>query len=549
MCLPAALLSACGAPEAPRSVVLISLDTLRADAGLFEDREVAPELYALAQRGLYFTQASSGTSWTLPSHAQMFTGQAPALHGTEDDNLRIDASTPTLPERFSDAGWRTFGCFTGWYLLGDFGFSRGFEMYENVMPLGRELEQRWRDELSQDRGARALTTWQAADLQSHRAITSPNVADFASNAIREAGDAPLFLFLHLFDPHYDYVPPPPFDTRFDPDYAGDIDGKDFYVNPRIWKDGVRTVSERDLEHIRALYLGEIAWTDEHLGRVLDQLEAAGRTPGTSLAVVADHGEEFFEHGRVGHRHTLYDEAIRIPFLLVPSPALDLAQRGRSELAVGLSDLAPSLLELAGLPALPQASGRSLVPLLRGETLPAVPQIGSVRFRPIVAKQGGRNVARHLIKESLRTPEHKLIRETWVKDGKRRLEAVEWYDLLSDPGEQQPIRDLADPRLRSAWEQLETELARHRDLHGAAPHSSEEQRHSRAAELFGSQLALLGYLPEDSKQPDPEGDGGEAPAPAPEEPADEAMSLEVLRLPWGIAPAPAWSLEEAAASRR
>jgi arylsulfatase A-like enzyme len=252
---------------------------------------------------------------------------------------------------------------------------------------------------------------------------------------------------------------------------------------------------------------------------------------------------------VGHRHTLYDEAIRIPFLLVPSPALDLAQRGRSELAVGLSDLAPSLLELAGLPALPQASGRSLVPLLRGETLPAVPQIGSVRFRPIVAKQGGRNVARHLIKESLRTPEHKLIRETWVKDGKRRLEAVEWYDLLSDPGEQQPIRDLADPRLRSAWEQLETELARHRDLHGAAPHSSEEQRHSRAAELFGSQLALLGYLPEDSKQPDPEGDGGEAPAPAPEEPADEAMSLEVLRLPWGIAPAPAWSLEEAAASRR
>ena len=88
-----------------------------------------------------------------------------------------------------------------------------------------------------------------------------------------------------------------------------------------------------------------------------------------------------------------------------------------------------------------------------------------------------------------------------------------------------------------------------DVQRVAPHSSEEQRHSRAAELFGSQLALLGYLPEDSKQPDPEGDGGEAPAPAPEEPADEAMSLEVLRLPWGIAPAPAWSLEEAAASRR
>lgn len=543
------LLAACSQPEPPRSVVLISLDTLRADAGLFEDRELAPELHALAQRGLRFTQASSGTSWTLPSHAQMFTGQAPALHGTEDDNLRIDPLTPTLAERFSDAGWRTFGCFTGWYLLGDFGFARGFEMYENVMPLGRELEQRWREELASGRGSRALTTWQAADLQSHRAITSPNVADFAATAIAEAGSAPLFLFLHLFDPHYDYVPPPPFDRRFDPDYTGDIDGRDFYLNPRVWKDGVRTISERDLDHIRALYLGEIAWTDEHLGRVLDQLEASGRMPGASLAVVADHGEEFFEHGRVGHRHTLYEEAIRIPFLLVPAPVLGLSPSGHSDLAVGLSDLAPSLLELAGLPALPQASGSSLAPLLRGESLPERPQLGSVRFRPTVVRQGERNVARHLIKESLRTPDHKLIREVWVKDGKRRLESVEWYDLRSDPGEQQPVRDLADPRIVAAWGELEAELARLRDLYEAGSHSSEEQRHSRAAELFGSQLAMLGYLPE----ADPEGDAEEAAGAAPDEAGDRAaeepVPLEVLRLPWGLAPPPAWTLEEAAGSRR
>jgi arylsulfatase A-like enzyme len=520
-------LSACGGGDDPRTVLLVSLDTLRADAGLFEDREIAPELYNLAQRGTRFTQATSGTSWTLPSHAQMFTGQAPPLHGVEDDNLRLDPLTALLPERFSDAGWRTFGTFTGWYLLGDFGFSRGFEVYENSMPAGDELERAMESDLGRGRGSEALIKWQAADHQSHLAITSPIVADFATSALAESSGQNLFLFLHLFDPHYDYVPPPPFDTRFDPEYQGDIDGRNFYLNERVWKDGVRTINDRDLDHIRALYLGEIAWTDEHVGRVLDRLEAAGRSQDLSVAVVSDHGEEFFEHGRVGHRHTLYEEAVRVPFLLVPSPSLGWTPPSSSDLPISLSDLAPSLLELAGLEPLPAASGRSLVPVLRGESLAAQPQIGSVRFRPMVTQNNGQNHSRQLFRESYRTPTEKLVREYWVRDGERRLSAVEWYDLSADPLEQAPSQDPGDPRLAAAWQAMEAEYGRLRALHQASQHSPDGERFSRARDLFASQLKSLGYVQD----------------------AGSGEGLEADKLPWGIAPPPAWTLEAAVQSRR
>jgi arylsulfatase A-like enzyme len=521
------LIAGCGQGSQPRTVLLISLDTLRADAGLFEDQEVAPELFALAERGTRFNQASSGTSWTLPSHAQMFTGQSPPLHGVEDDNLRLDALTPTLPERFSDAGWRTFGTFTGWYLLGDFGFSRGFEVYQNSMPAGDELERALASDLDRGRGKEALLKWQAADHQSHLAITSPIVADFATSALAESTDQDLFLFLHLFDPHYDYVPPPPFDTRFDPEYQGKIDGRNFYLNERVWKDGVRTISDRDLDHIRALYLGEIAWTDENLGRVLDRLDASGRSEELTIAVVSDHGEEFFEHGRVGHRHTLYEEVVRIPFLLVPSPSAGWTPPSSSELPISLSDLAPTLLELAGLDPLPAASGQSLVPLLRGESLPASPQIGSVRFRPMVTQVESENQARQRFRECYRTRSEKLVREYWVRDGERRLASLEWYDLSADPLEQQPSVDPSDARIAAAWEAMENEYGRLRALHQGAPHSPDSARDSRARELFASQLEGLGYI----------------------QPSGGNSTLEADRLPWGIAPPPAWPFEAALKSRR
>src|SRR5262249_9142703 len=119
-----------------------------------------------------------------------------------------------------------------------------------------------------------------------------------------------FLFAHYFDPHYDYVPPPPFDGEFDPDYAGSIDGRDF-----VRRLADPSVTPRDVEHLRALHAGELAWTDSQIGRVLDELDRRGLAPNLLVIVGADRGDEFLEHGGFGHRRTLYQEVVRVPLIL------------------------------------------------------------------------------------------------------------------------------------------------------------------------------------------------------------------------------------------
>jgi arylsulfatase A-like enzyme len=115
------------------NILLISLDTVRADALTFRDPEVARHMTALAARGTVFTQAISGTSWTLPSHAQMFTGMPLALHGVDADDVRIDPLTPILPEYLKQAGYFTGGVFSVRYLWNDYGFGRGFDVYRSAV--------------------------------------------------------------------------------------------------------------------------------------------------------------------------------------------------------------------------------------------------------------------------------------------------------------------------------------------------------------------------------------------------------------------------------
>ena len=130
--LGALLISACtGNPrtEPACDVVIISIDTVRADALTFEDRKVSPHLCDLAERGVVFDQAIAGSSWTLPSHAELFTGLPPILHGVHDDGRRIDPLHATLGERLGALGMHTAGVFSGWFLAGAYGFARGFDSY------------------------------------------------------------------------------------------------------------------------------------------------------------------------------------------------------------------------------------------------------------------------------------------------------------------------------------------------------------------------------------------------------------------------------------
>lgn len=465
-----------GARELERpDVLVISLDSVRADALSFLDEAAAPNLARLARRGTVFTQAISGTSWTLPAHAQLFTGEPPLLSGTQTDTVRIDTLTPTLPQLLRDAGFATAGLYTGWYLDGEYGFGRGFGVYRSAMTPT--------DELPPD----------AREAASHRDVTSARVATQVEGLLAgDAGDRPLFLFLHLFDPHYDYIPPPPFDTRFDPDYAGTIDGRDYWSNRRIYdgdKDPARQVSERDLEHVRALYRGEIAWTDQAIGRVLDALERRGRLEHTLIVVAADHGEEFFEHGNRGHRRTLYDEVLRVPLLVVPPGAAARDAPRTCDAQVSLSDVLPTVLDYAGVEAPPSVHGRSLRAGVEGGALPARPVLASL----LRMKHLADGTEQPWLVEALRTPQEKLVRTfVFAPGGRPQLAGVEWYDLAADPGEQHPALDLADARVRAAWATLESESERLRAQWRALPHSPPAARATSVRESFAGDLAALGY---------------------------------------------------------
>ncbi|MHC4892146.1 MAG: sulfatase [Planctomycetota bacterium] len=514
-------LCACGPGDRPRTILVVSLDTSRADAVSFGDSEITPRLAQIAARGTVFEQAVSGSSWTLPSHAQMFTGQPPGLHAVLDDDVALDPNTPILPELLSDAGFFTAGVYSGIYLARQFGFDRGFDEYVNAIEGGAELEAFFADQARRGELA-AGQAWNSFDIQSHRDISSPRIVEQASKLVKAARGEDLLLFTHFFDPHYDYVPPSPYAERFDGDYQGDLTGEDFYTNPRIFDAEQRPLElpPRDLQHIQALYLGEMAWTDEHVGQLFDVLRQNDRLDDAWIFVVGDHGEEFFEHGSWGHRATLYEEQLRIPFLVVPPVDAGYEPPRISTTQITLSDLLPTILDALGLPPSEHAFGRSLIPELRGEALPPRPALSSLRSRPITTLDTEQAAVEHVLVDSLRTPEEKLIRRVRVVEGAPTVEELRWYDLAADPFELRPVGDPEDTRVRAAYDRLESEYAQLNTFYDRLPHAADEARSTVGQKWFSSQLEMLGYL---------DGDEGD----------DEGFSLT---LPWGLRPLPPIPLE-------
>ncbi len=515
----ALLLAACAdAPAGPRpNVIVISLDTVRADALTFRDAERAPRLTAFAGRGTVFTQATSGSSWTLPAHVQLFTGCPPTVHGVESDDVVIDPLLPTLPEVLKGAGYATGGLFTGWYLEGGYGFARGFDAYENAMTDGDELARAFQEALESG------STFQSATADKERAahadVTSRNVVERAAAMLdrfeQADPDAPVFLFAHFFDPHFDYVPPPPYDTMFDPDYQGTIDGREFWFNERIYDDSkspARQIGDRDLEHVVALYHGEVAWTDSAVGDLLDLLEERGVLDDAVVVITSDHGEEFFEHAGRGHRQHLFEEVLRVPLLVVPPASAVADPASLSDAPVSLSDVAPTVLDLAGLGAEKSMYGLSLVPALSGRPVELRPQIGSL-YRYEVVTDGS---YRHFLLHVARTPRRSLTRSLVVEpDGRIRVQGAMAHDLRADPFQQRSDGGADSAAAREGWRELEDELDRMRAHHAHLRHTPARERKTGIADTLAGDLRALGYL--DSETEDP--------------------GLRTEHLPWGLAPLP------------
>jgi arylsulfatase A-like enzyme len=388
--------AACGdGASRPKSVLLISIDSTRRDmlgaygydSPLAPGLSPSPSLDALAAEGVLMRDAYANTSWTLPAHMSLLSGQAELVHGVEIDWLRPDPKLRTLASVLRARGYRTAGFYSGPYLDARFGFDQGFERYEacyggelasasarlaEALAAGEEALARGDADAARAAREEAQRVELLVDALSHRDRSSRSVADAACGALEQLASSgePFFLFAHFFDPHYDYVPPPEHDL-FDPGYGGTLTGEDFWTNPAIAEFDTslpagrkRVASERDLDHLRALYAGDVHATDAEVGRLLARLDELGLKEDTLVIVTSDHGDEFFEHGAIGHRRTLCEEVVRIPLLLRLPGVLP------SGVAVGglvsNHDVFGTVLELLGLPAVPGAPSRSMVPLIRGE---------------------------------------------------------------------------------------------------------------------------------------------------------------------------------------
>jgi arylsulfatase A-like enzyme/Flp pilus assembly protein TadD len=286
------------------SVVLVTLDTTRADhLGCYGASGAAtPRLDALARNGVRFTQALSPVPLTAPAHASILTGRVPRRHGLRDNaGFTLDAGVPTLAQTLQAAGYDTAAFVSAAVLDRAVGLNRGFARYDDSVRVG-------------DR--------RAFDYQERAASQTVDAVLDALPSLKP----PYFLWVHFYDPHFPYVPPEPYATRF----AG---------RP---------------------YDGEIAFVDAQIGRLLDALRRRGDAP---LVIAAgDHGESLGEHGEETHGIFLYQATQHVP-LIVSGPGIP-AGRVPTENA-GLVDVAPTVLDAVGLPPLPAADGRSLLPAIRG----------------------------------------------------------------------------------------------------------------------------------------------------------------------------------------
>jgi arylsulfatase A-like enzyme len=335
LCLAAALAAlavlataGCGGPAldpgVPRHVVFISIDTARADHFGFMGSGYArtPRLDEFAAESVVFTDYMTVVPTTLASHTTLLTGKYPHHHGTPRNGFTINDANEMLAETLKEAGFRTAG-FAGSFALDErFGFSQGFDHYDQDF-----------DIYVGDRGAD-----QNQRLAEH-------VTDAVISYLDEAGVPDrLFLFAHYFDPHGPYSAPPPYDTMYDPK-----GGHGLYPASVIKRTPGLTAEQIQLNarRVRFQYAGEISYTDEHVGRLLDELKRRGILDEALVVLTTDHGECMWEHDEeFDHGRTVY-QATMHTLCVMRLPGAELAGT-RVDGPVASIDVLPTVLELLGL---------------------------------------------------------------------------------------------------------------------------------------------------------------------------------------------------------
>jgi arylsulfatase A-like enzyme/Flp pilus assembly protein TadD len=300
---PGAAAAGGGAPRqrVARDVVLITIDTLRYDAVGFNGnpRGTSPNMDRFAAEGRVFSKAHAHNVITLPSHANILTGMLPYQHGVrENAGFRLSPKVPTAAGRLKTKGYAT-GAFVGAYVLDSrYGLGHDFDVYEELY---RHLDEQLDFEIQQaaaDDVVKAATEWWREQAGRHR-----------------------FLWVHVYDPHAPYAPPPAFQERFADDF----------------------------------YFGEVAYTDSALGKLLDEVRTV--QPAPLVVVTADHGEARGDHGELTHGLFCYESTLRVPlFAWCPG----LVPQGRDDVQARHIDILPTILDAVGLPPAKELEGQSLL---------------------------------------------------------------------------------------------------------------------------------------------------------------------------------------------
>jgi arylsulfatase A-like enzyme len=386
----------------PRNVILIGIDTLRYDHTSLlgpdaHGRSLTPRLARLAARGTVFQSAISQSCWTMPAFASILTGRYPQQHQATALFGRLRNGEVTLAEVLREAGYATGAVVSHLYVDADHGFSQGFSDFNQDNALGP------------------------------RAVSSAGVTDGALTFLRDHRRGPFFLFLHYFDPHYEYRHHEGW--SFSSAYSGWLrhEGVDF----DNLEQKRHLLDADDLDYLRDLYDEEIAYTDGEIGRLLDGLEHDGLLDDTAIVVVGDHGEEFMERGWMGHSTTLYDDLIHVPMLMV-LPGAPVARKTVPE-TVETKSIFPTLLGYLGVRYRGAEPPAGLLPLLSAP--PATDPRGDAAraaFSSVWVTDAPLSSGKRVRLLSVRTDDWKLI-----FDETRQRSFL--YDVRSDPGE---TRDVA-----------------------------------------------------------------------------------------------------------
>lgn len=320
------LLLACApeSPEAvrPRHVVLISIDTLRADhlGSYGYERPTSPNLDRIAESGAVFLDASTTSPWTLPSHASMLTGLYPNRHGVKDHDKGLSASIPTLGSILAVHGYQTFAVVNSHNLSSRYGLDRGFEHFDYV--------HEWNDETGPRR----------------RIVNrGESITDRAIAWLQQRDDRPFFMFLHYYDVHSDFAAQAEYQEMFTGPFRGQINGRTRQLSSLRRRNA--RLPDSAVRHLLGLYDAEIRQLDTTLQRLFDAIRDMGLKDEVLLIVTSDHGEEFMDHGSLLHGRTYHQEIVRVP-LLIRGPGV--AHGRRVDRPVSLIDIVPTILGLLDL---------------------------------------------------------------------------------------------------------------------------------------------------------------------------------------------------------